>query len=68
MTAPDFENISQLFIQIIKAGKFSFKNKKYWEELMAYFPLILHQPHTERHAQQFFYWYMCICCRGNVFT
>jgi hypothetical protein len=42
-------------------------NKKFWEELIAYFPLI-HQPHRKRRVQQFFYYCVCICCRGNVFT
>jgi hypothetical protein len=42
------------------------KNKKFWEELIAYFPLIRHGPHTKRGVQQFFY--CCMCCSGNVFT
>jgi hypothetical protein len=30
-------------------------NKKFWEELNAYFPLIQHGPHRKQHVQQFFY-------------
>jgi hypothetical protein len=42
-------------------------NKEFWEELIAYFPLIGHGPHIKRRVQQF---YCCvrICCSGNVFT
>jgi hypothetical protein len=38
-------------------------NKKFSEELIAYYSLI-------RHVQQFFFFYCCvyICCSGNVFT
>jgi hypothetical protein len=35
-------------------------NKKFWEELIAYFPLI--------HVEQFFYCCVCIRCRRNVFA
>jgi hypothetical protein len=42
--------------------------KKFWEKLIADFPLIRHGPHKNRRVQQFFYCCMCICCRGNVFT
>jgi hypothetical protein len=35
-------------------------NKKFWEELIAYFPLI--------RVQQFFYCCVCIRCRRNVFA
>jgi hypothetical protein len=31
------------------------QNKKFWEELMAYFPLIQHGPHRKRHLQQFLF-------------
>jgi hypothetical protein len=34
---------------------FLFKNKKFWEELIAYFPFVLHGPHIERRLQQFFF-------------
>jgi hypothetical protein len=30
------------------------KNKKFWEELIVYFPLILYEPHIKRRLQQFF--------------
>jgi hypothetical protein len=43
-------------------------NKKFWEELVAYFPLIRHEQHRKRRVQQFFYCCVYIRCRGNVFT
>jgi hypothetical protein len=42
--------------------------KKFWEELIVYFPSIRHGPHRKRRVKQFFYCCMCICCRGNIFT
>jgi hypothetical protein len=41
-------------------------NKKFWEELIAYFPLIWHRSHRKVCIQQFFYCCMCIYCCGNV--
>jgi hypothetical protein len=41
--------------------------KAFWEEAIAYFPLILHEPSRKRHGQQFFNCCVCIRCRGNVF-
>jgi hypothetical protein len=43
------------------------KNKKFWEEIIAYYDLIRHGPHKKRRVQQFC---CCVCirCRGNVFT
>jgi hypothetical protein len=41
--------------------EFASTNKKFCEELIAYFPLI-------QHGQQFFYCCVCIRCRGNDFT
>jgi hypothetical protein len=29
------------------------RNKKFWEELIAYFPLIWHKPHRKGRVQQF---------------
>jgi hypothetical protein len=43
-------------------------NKKFWEELIAYFPLLRRGPHRKRRVQQFFYCCLCIRCRGNFFT
>jgi hypothetical protein len=43
-------------------------NKKFWEEIIAYFPLIRHGPHWKRRVQQFFYCCVCICYRGNGYT
>jgi hypothetical protein len=34
----------------------------------SYFPLIRHRPHRKRCVQQFFYCWVCISCRANVFT
>jgi hypothetical protein len=31
-----------------------FKNKNFWEELIAYFSLIWHRQHRKRHLQNFF--------------
>jgi hypothetical protein len=49
---------------------FRITNKKLWEELIAYFPLIRNGLHKERRTQQFIYccMYTCILCRGTVFT
>jgi hypothetical protein len=44
------------------------QNKKLWEELITYFPLIRHASHRKWSIQQFFYCCVCILCRGNVFT
>jgi hypothetical protein len=44
------------------------KNKKLWEELIAYFLLIRHRPHRKRRVQKFFYCCVCIILRGNGFT
>jgi hypothetical protein len=43
-------------------------NKKFWEVLIAYFPLLRHGPHIKRRNKQFFHSSVYICCRGNVFT
>jgi hypothetical protein len=40
-------------------------NRKFWEELIASFPLIRHGPHIERRVQQLFYCCLCICCHSN---
>jgi hypothetical protein len=42
--------------------------KKFWEELIACFPLIRHGPYIKLSVQQFFYFCMCVSCRRNVFT
>jgi hypothetical protein len=34
-------------------------NNKFWEEIIAHFPLILHGPHRERRIQQFSNYYVC---------
>jgi hypothetical protein len=40
---------------IIRQKKYgvAYLNKKFWEELIAYFPLIRHGPHRKRPLQQF---------------
>jgi hypothetical protein len=43
-------------------------NKKFWEELIAHFPLIRHGQQRKRRVQQFFYFWVCVRCRGNVST
>jgi hypothetical protein len=42
-------------------------NKKFWEELIAYFLLIRHGSHRKRRFQQFLYCCVCIRCRGSVY-
>jgi hypothetical protein len=45
------------------------QTKKFWEEHVAYFALILYEPYRKRRDQQFVYCFcLCIRCRGNVFT
>jgi hypothetical protein len=41
--------------------------KKFWEELIAYFPLMWHGQQRNQRVQQFFYC-VCIHCRMNAFT
>jgi hypothetical protein len=41
---------------------------KFWEEVIAHFPLIWHGPYRKRPVQQFSYCCTCISPRGNVFT
>jgi hypothetical protein len=43
-------------------------NKKSWEQLIPYFPLVRHRPYRKRRVQQFFYCCECFLCRGKVFT
>jgi hypothetical protein len=43
-------------------------NKKFCGDLTAYFSLIRQGPHRKRHLQQFFYGFLYIRCRGNVFN
>jgi hypothetical protein len=54
--------VSSIFIQ-----QTTLFNKKFWEELIAYFPLIGHRPDRKQRAQQLFYCYICIRYRSNVF-
>jgi hypothetical protein len=44
------------------------KDKKLWEEIIAYFPLIRHGPQRKGRHQQFFNCCVCIRYSGNVFT
>jgi hypothetical protein len=43
-----------------KTGETTNSNKKFWEERIAYFPLIQYGSHRKRPVQQFFYCYVCI--------
>jgi hypothetical protein len=43
-------------------------NKKFCEELIAYFPLVLNAQHKKRRFQKFYCCCVYIHCRGNVFT
>jgi hypothetical protein len=52
----------------IPENKQEMSKKKFWKELITYFPLIRHEPHTKRCTKQFFYCCICIRCRGNVFS
>jgi hypothetical protein len=45
-----------------------FWNKKFWGELISYFPLIRHGLHRKRRIQQFCYFCVRIRCHGNVLT
>jgi hypothetical protein len=42
--------------------------QEFWEEPIVCFPLIRHGPHRKRRLQQFFYSFVCIRCRSNVFA
>jgi hypothetical protein len=46
---------------------FAYFEQEVLGDVMTFFPLIRHGPHTKRHVQRFFY-YVCINCRGNVFA
>jgi hypothetical protein len=41
---------------------------KFWEELIAYFPLVRHRSHRKRRLQHFLRCRVSIRCCGNVFT
>jgi hypothetical protein len=56
------------FPKIISIISKLFKLKKFWGEIIAYFPFIRHGPHIKRRLQQFFYCCVCIRWRGNVST
>jgi hypothetical protein len=57
---------TDLFVSVVIHLKS--RNKKFWEELIAYFPFIRHGAQRKRRVQQLIYWCVCIRCRGNVFT
>jgi hypothetical protein len=42
-------------------------NRRFWEELMIYFPLLKHGQHRKGHVQQYCYC-KCIRCCYNTFT
>jgi hypothetical protein len=41
-------------------------NKNVWEDLIAYFHFIRHEPHRKQRLQQFFFCCVCIRSRGNI--
>jgi hypothetical protein len=45
-----------------------FEIKKFWDELIIYFPLIWPGLNRKWHVKQFFSCCMCICCCCNIFT
>jgi hypothetical protein len=49
-------SINSLYIQnnLVTLGPVWKSNDKFWEEIIAYFPLIRHGPHRKRLLQQFF--------------
>jgi hypothetical protein len=63
---------NDLFISINSLQKELFSilnvNKKFWEDLIGYFLPVLQRPHRKRLIQQFLYSFICILCRGNIFT
>jgi hypothetical protein len=59
--------VAKLLVKKIHLLVQSHKNKKFWEDLIAYFPLIRYGPHIKR-LQQFSYCCVSIRCSGNVFT
>jgi hypothetical protein len=53
MTTP--LRVVQYINYIVSMLTASFNNKKFWEELVTYFPLIRHGPHRKRRLQHFFF-------------
>jgi hypothetical protein len=62
--------IQNILCNEMKTGKYGEigKCKKFWEGLIAYFPLIRHEPYIKRRVQQVFYCCLSIRSRGNYFT
>jgi hypothetical protein len=58
-------NLNELELHL--CGRNATINKKFWEELIAYFPLIWQGQHRKRRVLQFSN-IACIRCRGIVFT
>jgi hypothetical protein len=46
--------------------QFFIKKKRFWEKVIADFPLMPRGRRTKRRVQQFVYCCVCICCRCNV--
>jgi hypothetical protein len=57
-------SLSVIFVRLNELNR----NKNFCKELIAYFPLVQHEPHRKRLVQQLFYCCVCIRCSGNVFT
>jgi hypothetical protein len=57
-----------MYLFIITADKIYCSNKKFWEEPDRQFFFKRHGSHRKQRFQQLIDYYMCIICRGSVFT
>jgi hypothetical protein len=63
----DFKRYTFTFRALLRRGSIlPFYNNTFWEDLIAYFPLIRHGPHRKRSVQKF-YCCLCLCCCSNIF-
>jgi hypothetical protein len=53
---------------LLRRMKFAVTTETSGKNLIACFPLIRHEPYRKQRVQQFIYYFMCILCRGSVFT
>jgi hypothetical protein len=60
------ESRDKYFLQYFSYHIHEKSNKKFWEELIVYFPLIWHGLCRKRCIQQFFYCLVYIRCRSDV--
>jgi hypothetical protein len=68
MASPRLDEKEHPYRQSLPGADWDDINKKFWEELIAYFPLIRHGSHRKWRVQQFLYSCVWIRCRCNVFT